>query len=127
MKTKTKTNRTPYLSSTTGFAIITVSMLVPLIQGPYSAADWYQYLYAAGALIMLVCDLMTPYRGTDQRLKRLRKIQTWASVIFCVAAVLIFIPGTAMRDWVAFSLAGAVLRAYSAIAMANRQRKKSTD
>ena len=111
--------------SNIGFLMIAVAMVIPLVSGPLSEATWYSYLYAAGAVILLVSQLLSPYKGKDIRLKRLYRIQGWSAIFFCVAAFFLFWPGAAMRDWVAFTLAGAAIRCYTSIAIPNRQRRIS--
>ncbi len=110
--------------STIGFLMIAAAMVVPFIQGPYNTDNWYYYLYAAGAFVMLVCALLSPYKGHDMKIKRLVRVQSWSAIIFCAGAALLFIPGTTLRDWIAFTLAGAVLRAFSTIAIAMHMRKQ---
>ena len=102
-----------------GFLMIAGAMVVPLVQGPYYTGEWYKYLYAAGAALMLTGSLFSPYKGKDMRLKRLFRIQSMSSIMFCVAA--------AFRDWIAITLAGAIVRAYTNFAIVARQRKIASD
>lgn len=118
-------DKTAYIVSTAGFAMIAAAMAVPLLNGPEYTGTWYFYLYATGAALMVICSLLTPYRGRDKKMKMLRRIQTWSSLLFVAASVLLFWPGSTMRDWIAFTLAGAVLRGYSSIAISNRLRKQA--
>lgn len=118
-------DKTAYISSTTGFAMIAAAMAVPMFMGPLYEGTWYHYLYAAGAAVMVIFSLLSPYRGKDMKMKALRRIQSWSSLMFVAASVLLFWPGSTMRDWVAFTLAGAVLRGYSSIAISNRLRKQA--
>lgn len=103
--------------------MIAAAMVVPLVEGPYYTGQWYKYLYAAGAVIMFVCSLLSPYRGKDLKLRRLYRIQSWGAIMFCAATFFLFWPEGTMRDWIAFTLAGAVIRAYSNFAIVARQRK----
>lgn len=119
----TNSQKAIQISSTTGFAVIAAAMAIPIIAGPSHDVSWFRYLFAAGALIMLVCSLLSPNKHTDTRLRRLQRLQGWSSIFFCAAVFFMFWPGASMRDWVAFTLAGAFLRGYSAIAMAARQNK----
>ncbi len=112
-----------YSASTIGFLMIAAAMIVPLVQGPYSPDQWFKYVYAAGAVIMLICSLLTPYKGKDLKLKRLYRIQSWSAIMFCAATFFLFWPDATLRDWIAFTLAGAVIRAYSNFAIVARQRK----
>lgn len=115
--------KTLYLISTAGFLMIAVAMLIPLIKGPAEAGEWFKYLYAVGAVIMFICSLLSPYRGKDIKLKRLFRIQSWGAIMFCAGAFFLFWEGGNLRDWIAFTLAGAIIRAYSNFAIVARQRK----
>lgn len=110
-----------------GFAMIAAAMVVPIVKGPLYEGTWYHYIYAAGAAIMLICALLSPYKGSDRRLRSLTRIQSWSALIFVAATFFLFWPGATMRDWVAFTLAGAVLRGYSTIAISNRMRKLQSE
>lgn len=115
--------RTLYFISTFGFLMVAAAMVVPIIQGSPDAGEWYKYLYASGAVIMFVCSLLSPYKGKDFKLKRLYRIQSWGAIMFCAGAFFLFWPDGSLRDWVAFTLAGAIIRAYSNFAIVARQRK----
>ena len=119
--------KTIYLISTVGFLMIAAGMLIPLIEGPFYTGQCYKYIYSVGAVIMLICSLMSPYKGSDLKLKRLFRTQATSSVLFCAGAFCLFVwpQGTTMRDWIAFTLAGAILRAYATFAIALRTRKLS--
>lgn len=111
------------LLGTLGLLAILVAMSIPLYNGPFFTGTWHQYIFAAGALTMLLAQLFSPYKGSDPKLKRLFRLQTWAVLFFCAAAVLIFIKGTAMQDWIALTLAGAVVRVYTSWAIVARKKK----
>lgn len=115
-----------YAVSTVGFLMIAVAMTIPLFCGPDLTSQWYKYLFAVGAAIMFVCSLLSPYRGTDLKLKRLYRIQSWSAIMFCVAAFFLFWPDGLLRDWIAFTLAGAIIRVYSNFAIVARQHKLSS-
>lgn len=83
----------------------------------------YKYVYSAGALALLLVRLFTPYRGDDLRLKRLHRIESWSAVFFCAAAVFLFYPGAELRDWLAFTLAGAALQIFTSLAIPARESK----
>ena len=119
--------KTTYTASMCGFVMIAAAMVVPIANGPDYAGTWFHYLYAAGAVIMLICALLSPYKGSDRRMRSLTRIQNWSALVFAAATVFLFWPGATMRDWVAFTLAGAVLRGYSSLAIANHLRKQQSD
>lgn len=116
-----------YTLSMIGFLMIAGSMIVPLVEGPYYDGSWYKYLYAAGALLMLIGALFSPFKGKDLRLKRLFRLQSISAIMFCVAAFFLFWPGATLRDWIAITLAAAVVRAYTNFAIVARQRKLASD
>ena len=81
----------------------------------------YPYVYSAGALIVLLARIFTS-KGKG-RLRRLRHLEVWIGIIFCVAAVFLFYPGAALRDWLAFTLAGAALQVYTSLAIPSQIAK----
>ncbi len=85
----------------------------------------YPIVYSVGALLLLVVRLFTPYKGSDMRLKRLHRIEAWSALFFCVAAVFLFYPGATLRDWLAFTLAGAAIQIFTSIAIPAREAKLS--
>lgn len=104
--------------------LILLSTLVPFFMyGVEWAQAVYPYVYSAGAIALLVIRLFTPYKGSDFRLKRLHRIESWSAVFFCVAAVFLFYPGASLRDWLAFTLAGAVIQIITSIAIPVRENK----
>lgn len=105
--------------------MVAAAMAVPMFMGPLYEGTWFHYLYAAGAAVMVICAILSPYKGNDMKMKALRRIQGWSSLMFVAATFFLFWPGSTMRDWIAFTLAGAVLRGYSAIAISNRLRKQA--
>lgn len=75
----------------------------------------YMYIYSAGALLLLVSRLFTPYKGKVDRLRRLYRIESWSAIFFCVAAFFMFYDSTSARDWLAFTLAGGAIQIYTSI------------
>lgn len=107
-----------------GMLLILLSTAVPFfMRGNATAIKIYPYVYAAGAVLLLLLRLFTPYKGKDLRLKRLYRIDAWVPVFFCAAAFFLFYPGAEMRDWIAFTLAGAALRIFTSIAIPLRESK----
>ncbi len=104
--------------------IILLATLVPFFMMHTAWAQAaYPYVYSAGALMLLLIRLFTPYRGSDMRLKRLHRIENWSAIFFCVAAVFLFFPGAQLRDWLAFTLAGAAIQIFTSIAIPAREAK----
>lgn len=68
--------------------------------------------------------LFTPYQGRDFRLKRLHRIESWIAIIFCVGAFFLFYNnGLQLRDWLAFTLAGAALQIFTSLAIPMREAR----
>jgi hypothetical protein len=87
------------------------------------AMESYRYIYAAGAAVLLLARLFSPSSGiADLRLRRLMRIESWSAVFFCAASFFSFYQPRELRDWVAFTLAGAALQVYTSIAIPRRAR-----
>ncbi len=112
---------------TVGLLCIGVATLVPILHGSFGI-EWFRYLYAAGALMVVVGRLFSPYTGKHLRMKRLRRMESWSGIIFCVGAFFLFYDKTNNRDWLAFTMAGAVVQIVATILMtrvASKELKKS--
>ena len=95
-----------------GLLLILLATVAPFFLRDY---EW--------ALILLIARLMQRRTASDLRLRRLYRLEVWVAVIFCVAAFFLFYPGAELRDWIAFTLAGAALQAYTSIAIPARESK----
>ncbi|MCC8071956.1 MAG: hypothetical protein LIO90_09170 [Bacteroidales bacterium] len=95
-----------------GLLLVGSGTLMPLLNFgiPYN-----KYIYCTGAVALLVGRIAAPYRGSSMRVKRLSRIEFWSAVIFCVAGFFMFYEPAGVRDWLAFTLAGAVLQVYSSL------------
>lgn len=106
--------------------MIFLATLVPFfLMGQQWAREAFPYVYSAGALALLLVRLFTPFKGSDMRLKRWHRIESWTAIIFCVGAFFLFYNPHQLRDWLAFTLAGAVLQAITSIAIPAREKKLS--
>ena len=104
--------------------VIFLATLVPfLLMDNEVAREAFPYVYSAGALALLLIRLFTPFKGTDLKLKGWHRIESWTAIIFCVAAFFLFYNPHQLRDWLAFTLAGAVLQAITSIAIPAREKK----
>ena len=108
-----------------GLMLILLATAAPFFLRNWSVAlDCYGYVYAAGALLLLAARLLVKRRKTsDLRLRRLYRLEVWVAIIFCVGAFFIFYNQGGLRDWIAFTLAGAALQAYTSIAIPSREQK----
>lgn len=87
------------------------------------AMSGYRYVYGGGALLLLLSRLFDGRSSDDFRLKRLYRLDVAVALLFLAGTAVLFWPGMALRDWVAFTLAGAALQAYTSIAIPARQSK----
>lgn len=108
-----------------GLLLIVAGIALPfimLVGGWHSEA--YKYLYAAGALMLFVSRVFSPYKGDSLRLKRLFRLETWSAIFFCVGAVFMFYPpGNNLRDVLAFTVAAAAIQCYTSIMISRKSRK----
>jgi len=112
----TKRNAWSNLLSTIGLLAIMTAALLPLLK---VAAGYNKYIYAGGALLLLIGKFIAPaLKDAPLRLRRLMRIEIWTALIFVAGAVFTFLPGT---DWIAFTLAGGLLTIYTSI-MIPRQK-----
>ncbi|MDE6074438.1 MAG: hypothetical protein K2J42_05995 [Muribaculaceae bacterium] len=97
---------------TAGMLLIVAGTVLPIFRLDNNI---YKYVYTAGAVMLLVSRLFNPYKGTNLRLKRLVRIESWSAIFFCVAAFFMFYDPTTARDWLAFTLAGGIIQIYTSI------------
>lgn len=107
---------------TVGMLLIVAGTLSPLIGGHVSV---YRWIYGAGAALLLVIRIFTPYTGSLLRLKRLYRIESWSALFFCVAAFFMFYQPGIMRDWLVFTLAGGAIQIYTSIMIPLVVKKES--
>lgn len=107
---------------TLGMLLIVAGTLSPLMGGHVSL---YRWIYGAGALLLLVIRIFTPYTGKALRLKRLYRIESWAALFFCVATFFMFYQPGIMRDWLVFTLAGGAIQIYTSIMIPLVVKKES--
>ncbi|MDE5960136.1 MAG: hypothetical protein K2H08_00245 [Duncaniella sp.] len=106
---------------TVGLLSVMIAAFLPLI---HVAQDWMRYLYAAGALILLIGRFVAPsVKDAPLRLRRLLHMEIWTARICIVGAVFLFLPSAGGKDWLAFTLAGGFLTLYTSI-MIPRQKLK---
>lgn len=115
-------NRISTLLTWTGMALLLVGILIPLITGPQN--DIYKYIFGAGAALNLAGRLMAPaYNGPFIRVKRLLRIEIWASLFFAVSVYFMFTDPNP-RSWITFVLAGGAILAYTSIMIPLSQKNK---
>lgn len=104
-----------------GMALILIGIFIPLATGPHD--NLYKYVFGAGAVLNLVGRLMVRYDGKNMRVKRLLRIEVWASLFFCVSVYFMFTDSDP-RNWIVFVLAGGALLAYTSLMIPIAQKKK---
>lgn len=87
------------------------------------AISAYPYVYTAGAFVVLAARLLSMYPTDDRRLRSLYRLEKWSPAIFLAGAALLFYNPTTLRDWLAFTLAGAMLQVYTGFAIPRRQAR----
>lgn len=96
-----------------GLLAIMVAALFPLLRLDNSSM---RYIYVAGAALLVAGRIVTPkVKDMPLRLRRLIRMEFWTALIFVVGAVFLFLPSAGHTDWLAFTLAGAVLTVYTSI------------
>lgn len=137
--------------ATIGLLLVAVAMLCPFasflsaepsynIGGSEDTFNWmslYKWIYAAGALIYTLARLVgINDRSESLRLRRLRRLEFWAGMAFCVGAFFWFYnerkfsgmpyvgPLAVLRDTVLFSLVGALIQVIASWLIYFRQKKE---
>ncbi len=107
-----------------GLLMIAAGVLMPILSGNFTG-DTFRYVFAIGAGLTLLARLFQPAppSGISVRVKRLLRLESWSALFFCVAAFFAFYNRTVMRDWLAFTLAGAAIQIYCSIALSLALRK----
>ena len=105
-----------------GLLIITAMALLPLLNFD---GEWMRWLFAAGALMVLVVRVLERYDGDNLRIKRLYRINIISALLFCASAVMFWKKSETdwSTNWVAFLMAGAALLIYVSFAIDHEQRR----
>lgn len=108
-----------------GLLAVAAGVLMPILSNnPFN--NEFRYVFAVGAALTLLGRLFQPSPAptTPVRVRRLLRMESWSSLLFCVAAFFAFYSAPALRDWLAFTLAGAAIQIYCSIALSIALRKK---
>lgn len=107
-----------------GLLMILLATIVPFfLQNVEWAQNAYKYVYAIGAFVLFIARAFDGRTSSDFRLKRLYRLEAWQAVIFLVAAFFLFYAQAEMRDWLAFTIAGAALQIFTSFAIPAREAK----
>lgn len=94
-----------------GLLIVAVGTCIPLISGGFPTTPWYKIIFTLGAVVCLAASLFTPVpKDAPLRRRRWKRIESWSSIFFCVACFFLWYPHGTPRDWLAFTMAGAIIR-----------------
>lgn len=85
----------------------------------------WRWVVASGAAILIVARFFTRADSDDLRMRRLVRIQLWGAIFMVAAAALLFLPwqGITLRDFIAFTLAGAAIQIFTSFAIPARRKK----
>lgn len=110
-----------------GMLLVAAGTLIPILSTRYTIyrniPPTFKYVFAAGALLILVSRLFNTYKGKILRIKRLRRIETWSGVFLCAAAFFLFYEPDTTRNWIAFTMAGAAIQLYASFMIPRTIRK----
>ncbi len=96
-----------------GLLLLAGGTVLPLFVGLQFVA--FRFIYCAGAALLLIARLFSPYKGEDIRLKRLHRLELWSALIFCVGGFFLFYDHGTFQEALAFTLAGAMVQIYATI------------
>lgn len=107
-----------------GLLLLVAGLLMPIMSNNIEGMA-FRWIYAGGAALTLLSRILTPAppKSLPMRVRRLLRMEAWSSILFCVAAGFAFYDMTQIRDWLAFTLAGAALQIYASIALTFALRK----
>ncbi len=118
--------RAMYMLIPVGLLLIVAGTLMPLLTA-MGCGPWFKYIYAAGAVLLTIGRLFTPYRGDNLRVKRLHRLEAWSGIFFCVAAFFLFYDRTSMRDWLAFTIAAGFIQAFASFMIPRAMAKAAKE
>ena len=97
-----------------GLLLIVVGTALPLFSINSAVVRCF---FSAGALLVVAGRLFSPStKGLSLRVRRMCRMEIWVGIIFCAGAFFMwYYPGR--MDWLAFTLAGAVLQIYTSVAL----------
>ena len=99
--------------------VILVMALLPILKINWVAA---RYIFAVGAVGILVVKILDRYKGDSLRIKRLYRMGRISGLCYCVSAFFMFWADSP-QDWIAFLMAGAILQIYVSYMGARAQKK----
>lgn len=129
-------------TATFGLILVVAGLLGPFTDlSNIGYVRFFKWIYAAGALVFTVARIVGSTDSADSmRQRRLRRLEFWAGVAFCIGAFFWFYNEdhysfylnlgmgslSCLRDTVYFTLAGAVIQILAVVLLARTQRKEKT-
>lgn len=106
--------------------MVAAGVMMPIMSGNIEGLS-FRIVYAIGAIVSVIARILQPKapKSAPIRIQRMMRLESWSSMMFCVAAFFAFYDQTQIRDWLAFTLAGAAIQIYTSIAITLAQRKSS--
>lgn len=99
------------LGASLGLLLIAAATVIPLLMGGFPESSLYKWIFVAGAAVCLLCTLFNPSpKSWPLSRRRWHRIEGWSAIFFCAASVFLFLPQASPRDWLAFTMAGAIIR-----------------
>ena len=105
-----------------GMTVLLIIAFLPILGLKWT---WLRYAFAAGAVLTLIAQILTKYPGKGFREKRLKHMNVWSAILYCVSAGCLFTTSQDMQNsWVAFLLAGAILQIYATMMLSKLANKE---
>ena len=122
METQDKRTQISNMLVAVGLLLMAVMAVMPLFNLFDASREWMRWLFAAGAVTVLVGRVMATYKGESVRIKRLYRILISSALLYCASALMMFFSrGT--NDWVGFLLAGLIMQIYASWMIEHESKK----
>lgn len=109
-----------------GLLLIVTGTAIPLLRitGVDPTGLMARIVYSAGAAGVFLGRMFSPSTaGLPLRVRRLCRLEIWTGIIFCAGAFFMwYTPGR--MDWLAFTLAGAVVQIYTSLTIPRAMEKE---
>lgn len=134
-----KRRRIVEILSSFGLILVATGLVAPFAMLDNSVAiAIFKWIFCAGALLFTGARMVNVNAAGDSvRLRRLRRMEMWGGICFCVAAgfwiynsirfegIVFSLP--VMRDTVMFTMAGAIIQVISSWMISARMRKEQSE
>lgn len=103
-----------------GLITVAAGCFIPLLTGPQALA--YKIVFSIGAVLVLAGRLLARNNAPGLRSRRLVRMQVWVGLFFCVGAFFLWYSRNP-QDWLAFTLAGALIQCFVSISLPRALKK----